>query len=191
VSRPLNLASRPFRNERLPTLLLAIGCVLLLGLSVRHAVAARDLLPARTAGVDGELVALEDEVARLRSEAAELRTRSASTEALQEWAVLRDLVDRRAFSWSALLGHLEPVVPANIRLVSIAPAAARGRLEVSVSAIGRSVQDGLDFLEALQQSPHFEAPFLSSVTEASAGIDFAFTMDYVPEPAPAASGDGQ
>ena len=191
MSRPLNLASRPFRNERLPTLLLAIGCVLLLGLSVRHALAARDLLPARTAGVDGELVAIEDEVARLRSEAAELRTRSASTEALQEWAVLRDLVDRRAFSWSALLGHLEPVVPANIRLVSIAPATARGRLEVSVSAIGRSVQDGLDFLEALQQSPHFEASFLSSVTEANTGIDFAFTTNYVPEPELAASGESQ
>jgi Tfp pilus assembly protein PilN len=163
--------------------------VLLLGLSVRHALAARDLLPARTAGVDGELVALEDEVARLRSEAAELRTRSASTEALQEWAVLRDLVDRRAFSWSALLGHLEPVVPANIRLLSIAPATARGQLEVSVSAVGRSVGDGLEFLEAMQQSPHFEAPFLTSVSEASAGVDFAYTVDYVPDPA--ASGGGQ
>ena len=98
MSRPLNLASRPFRNERLPTVLLAVGCVALLGLGVRHALAARDLLPERTAGVDGELVALEEEVARLRSEAARLRTRSASTEALREWAVVRDLVDRRAFS---------------------------------------------------------------------------------------------
>ncbi len=189
MSRPLNLASRPFRNERLPTVLLAIGCVALLGLGVRHALAARDLLPERTAGVDGELVALEEEVARLRSEAARLRTRSASTEALREWAVVRDLVDRRAFSWSALLGHLEQVVPADIRLLSIAPAGTEGRLEVEVSAIGRSVEDGLEFLEALQQSERFDAPFLTSVTETSDGIDFAYTMVYVPGSPPA--GDGE
>jgi Tfp pilus assembly protein PilN len=190
VSRPLNLASRPFRNERLPTLLLAVGCVALLGLTVRHALAARDLLPARTASVDGELVALEDEVARLRSEAAQLRTRSASNEALGEWAVLRDLVDRRAFSWSALMGHLELVVPQNIRLLSIAPSTTRGgEPELGVIAIGRSVEDGLKFLQALQQSAHFEAPFLTSVAERSEGIDFSYTMSYVPGPAP--SGEAQ
>ena len=189
MSRPLNLASRPFRNERLPTLLLAVGCVALLGLTVRHALAARDLLPARTASVDGELVSLEDEVARLRSEAAQLRTRSASNEALREWAVLRDLVDRRAFSWSALMGHLELVVPPNIRLLSIAPTTTRGERELGVTAIGRSVEDGLKFLQELQRSVHFEAPFLTSVAERSEGIDFAYTMSYVPEPAP--SGEAQ
>lgn len=176
--RPLNLASRPLRNERLPTLLLLVALVALVGLSVRHAVAARDLLPERTATVDGELVALEEEVARLRGEAARLGTRTAPVETLQEWAVVRDLVDQRAFSWSALMGHLEEVVPPNIRLVSIAPAVTQGRLEVEMSAVGRAVEDGLAFLKALQESPRFDAPFLTSVTEASEGIDFSYTLNY-------------
>ena len=180
MRRPLNLARRPFRNERLPTLVLLIGLVVLLGLSVRHALAARDLLPERTSGVDGELVALEQEVARLRTDAARLRTRSASDEALREWAVIRDLVDRRAFSWSELLGRLEEVVPPGIRLVSIAPAGADGEIEVAVTAVGESVEDGLELLQALQKGPEFKGPFLSSVSEASEGIDFAYTMVYVP-----------
>jgi Tfp pilus assembly protein PilN len=187
VRRPLNLARQPFRNERLPTLVLLLGCAVLLGLSVRHAVAARDLLPERTAGVDGELVALEQEVARLRTEAARLRTRSASEQALREWAVIRDLVDRRAFSWSELLGRLEEVVPAGIRLVSIAPTGTDGEVEVAVTAVGEAVEDGLEFLEALQKGEEFREPFLSSVAEASEGIGFSYTMIYVP--AATASGE--
>jgi Tfp pilus assembly protein PilN len=186
VKRPLNLARHPFRNERLPTLLFLLGCAVLLGLSVRHAVAARDLLPERTAGVDGELVTLEQEVARLRSEAESLRTRSASEQALREWAVIRDLVDRRAFSWSELLGRLEGVVPAGIRLVSIAPSGAHGEIEVAVGAVGEAVEDGLEFLKALQKGREFKEPFLSSVSEGAEGIDFSYTMIY--EPGPRASG---
>jgi Tfp pilus assembly protein PilN len=179
VRRPLNLARQPFRNERLPTLVLLLGCAVLLGLSVRHAVSARDLLPERTAGVDGELVALEQEVARLRTDAARLRTASASEQALREWAVIRDLVDRRAFSWSELLGHLEEVVPAGIRLISIAPGGTGGEIEVAVGAVGEAVEDGLEFLRALQTGEEFEEPFLSSVSEGREGIDFAYTMIYV------------
>ncbi len=68
VTRPLNLARRPFRNERLPTLLLVLGCVVLLAVSVRHAFAVRGLLPERTAAIDGELVEVEQEVGALRRE---------------------------------------------------------------------------------------------------------------------------
>ena len=185
---PLNLARRPFRNERLPTLLLLLGCVVLLGLSVRHALAARDLLPARTSGVDGELVALEGEVARLGAESSRLRTRGAPAEALREWAVVRDLVDRRAFSWSELLGHLEEVVPADVRLLSITPIGSEGQIEVSVRAVGRTVEDGLELLQALQDREEFREPFLTSVGDTNQGIDLSYTMSYGPA-LPASGGE--
>jgi len=188
VRRPLNLARRPFRNERLPTLVLLLGCVVLLGLSVRHALAARDLLPERTSGVDGELVALEAEVTRLRAETDRLRTGGAPAEALPEWAVVRDLVDRRAFSWSELLGHLEEIVPADVRLVSIAPEGSGGQIDVRVRAIGRTVEDGLELLQALQDREEFREPFLTSVLESNQGIDLSYTMSYAPGP-PASGGE--
>jgi Tfp pilus assembly protein PilN len=183
VKRPLNLARRPFRNERLPTLVLLVACVLLLGLSVRHALAGLDLLPERTAEVDGELVALEEEVTQLRAEFDQLRTREAAPQAIKEWGVVRDLVDRRAFSWSELLGRLEAVVPAGVRLLSIAPESSREGIAVTIRAVGRTVEDGLEFLQALQDGKDFRDPFLTSVGESNRGIDLEYTMTYAPRPA--------
>ena len=131
MSRPLNLARQPFRNERLPTTLLAIGCLVLLGVSVRHAFAVRDLLPERTSAIDGEVVQVEKEVEQLRSESERLQRTSASLEARREWAAVRALVDRRAFSWTTLMAALEETVPPNIRLLSIAPRDDEGQVERS------------------------------------------------------------
>jgi hypothetical protein len=74
MRRPLNLASRPFRNEALPALLFAVGCVLLLVLSLLHGVAVRRLLPGRTTGLHSEVAALEKEVAAAWSRSCRLRS---------------------------------------------------------------------------------------------------------------------
>ncbi len=183
MSQPLNLARRPLRNERLPTLLLTLGIVALLAGSVRHALTARDLLPERTAAVDGELVSLEEEVAQLRRESAELKGRSASPDQLEEWAAVRMLVDRRSFSWSALLGSLEEIMPAGVRLVAIAPSGKGQKTELSLRAVGRSVAAGHELLDVLQDSPEFQEPFLESVGETEDGVELQFTVGYAPVPA--------
>lgn len=180
MRRPFNLAQRPFRNERLPTLVLGAACLALLAVTVRHVLAAWALLPEKTASVDGELVALEQEIARLRSESAELRRRTAPTEALREWAAVRELVDRRAFSWSALLGCLEDTMPPGIRLRSIAPGVKHGQLEVQLLATGRTVDDGLEFLDALRERGEFEDAFFTNVSEGREGIEIPYTMRYAP-----------
>jgi Tfp pilus assembly protein PilN len=183
VSRPLNLARRPLRNERLPTLLLSAGCVVLLLVSGYHGLVARDLLPERTAAVDGELVSLEEERARLRRESAELAGHTASPQQVEEWAALRALVDRRTFSWSALFGSLEEIMPPGVRLVSVVPAGEEGRIELTLSAVCRTVADGHEFLDVLQQSRQFEEPFPESVGETGEGVEFNITVGYVPGPA--------
>ncbi len=185
MSRPLNLARQPLRNERLPTLLLATGCAALLALTVHHAFIARDLLPQRTAAVDGELVSLEAERARLRRESANLSGRSASPDQLQEWAAVRSLVDRRAFSWSALFGSLEEVMPPDVRLSSIVPTGEKGRIDLALRAVGRDVAAGHEFLDVLQESAEFREPFLESVGESDDGVEFEFTVGYVPRAAAA------
>ena len=67
VSAPLNLARRPFRNERLPTLVLAAACLALAVATVRHALVARDLAPGRARDVASEVVAMEKEIGTLRA----------------------------------------------------------------------------------------------------------------------------
>jgi Tfp pilus assembly protein PilN len=180
VNAPLNLARRPFTNERLPTLLLSIGCALLLAASVRHGIEAWRLAPAHTAAVDGEVVALEQEVAGLRERSRALRGGSTPDSTLREWAAVARLVDRRAFSWSALLASLEETMPPGVRLRSIAPGETEGAFEVQLGAVARTVEDALAFLAALRERPEFEGAFLNSVSDGRDGVDAAYTMRYRP-----------
>jgi Tfp pilus assembly protein PilN len=177
---PLNLAARPFRNERLPTLILALGLLLLAGLSVRHVLAARDLAPGRGSDVEREVAELERETARLREASRELSRLLPETTAVKEWDKVRELVDRRAFSWTALFAALEEVVPPGIRLVSIAPEEADGGMRLAVLARGGSAEDGLAFLEALQQRADFQGAFLTSASDGADGSDFSYLVRYVP-----------
>jgi Tfp pilus assembly protein PilN len=180
VRAPLNLARRPFRNERLPTLLLAAGCLALAAATVRHAVVALDLLPGRARDVESEVVALEAEIASLRAESAELRRPEASTDALREWAAVKVLVDRRAFSWTGVFAALEEALPAGVRLVSVAPEVAPEGTTLALTAVGRAGEDALRLLESLQAHPDFQEAFLNGWTEGREGIDISCTVRYAP-----------
>jgi Tfp pilus assembly protein PilN len=180
VSAPLNLARRPFRNERLPTLLLGLGCLALVAVTVRHALAARDLLPGRTRQVEAELVELETELDSLRGEAAELRRLTAPREAVQEWTVVKGLVDRRAFSWTGLFEALEKALPPGVRLVSVAPQDAPRGMELSLSAAARTAEDALALFKSLQQSQDFDGVLPEKVGESREGVEVSCTVRYAP-----------
>jgi Tfp pilus assembly protein PilN len=180
VSAPLNLAREPFRNERLPTLALALGCAVLLGVTARHALLARDLLPGRVGHVEKRLVGLEQEIETLGNESAELRRLSAPAPRLKEWLVVKGLVDRRAFSWTGLFAALEKVLPPGVRLLSVAPQPGDGPIELTLIASGRTVEDALALLKALQANPDFQGAFPNGVTEGKDGVDINCTVRYAP-----------
>ncbi len=177
--RPVNLARNPFRNQRLPNLLFALAWIVLLGVTAAHALAVRRLLPARTSARQREVAALEAESARLRAEAARARTERVDPAALARWTVVKDLVDRRALSWTALFARLEGVLPDGVRLVSIAPTLRRGDILLDVSAEVRSPDEGWDFVQRLEQRPEFSSVYPTS--EGGLGA-FHYTMRYRPGP---------
>jgi Tfp pilus assembly protein PilN len=187
VSAPLNLARRPFRNERLPTLALAAGCVGLALATAGHALVARDLAPRRSRDVASEVVAVEKEIEKLRTESAELRKVSAPPEKIKEWTAVKRLVDRRMFSWTGLFAALEEALPPGVRLVSVSPGEERGQTELRLTAVGRSNEDALALLESLQAHPQFEAAFLNGWTEGREGFDISCTVRYAPRARAAAS----
>jgi Tfp pilus assembly protein PilN len=186
VSAPLNLARRPFRNERLPTLIVGVCCVLLALLTARHLLDARELLPGRALDVEGEAVALEGKVEALRAELGELRRLSAPKEALAEWASVKELVDRRAFSWTSLFAALEQTLPPGVRLTSVSPGAQSGQMTIEIMAAGRSVEDALALLRALQARPDFTQAFLTSVSDKAEGVEMQCSVVYL-----GAAGGGQ
>jgi len=181
VSAPLNLARRPFRNERLPTLVLAVSCAALAGGTARHVLLARDLLPGRARDVESRVVALETDIATLRAESAELLRLDASPEALKEWAAIEGLVDRRAFSWTGLFAALEGALPPGVKLVSVSPQTKAGRTDLSLAAVGRRTEDALALLQSLQAHEGFEGAFLNGWTEGPDGIDISCTVRYAPK----------
>ncbi len=182
---PLNLARRPFRNERLPTIVLAVACVLLALLTVRHAFLARSLLPGGSGDAQALLAKLEGRLGAMRRESLELRQATASADKVKEWQVVRQIVDRRAFSWTALLAALERALPPGVRLRSVAPVVRSGRIEISLTATGRSVEDALALPTALQAQGQFEGAFLDNYGERSGEVDISCKVRYVGGSVPA------
>ncbi|HEY7513799.1 MAG TPA: PilN domain-containing protein [Vicinamibacteria bacterium] len=180
----LNLASRPFRNERLPAALLALAAVVLGLVTLRHAFVLKDLLPGRVSALDKEALDLEQELAQLRDEEARLQGPRPDPERLNQWKALRGLVDQRAFSWTTLLASLEEVLPQGVKLVSIAPLVKDGRVTLDVSAVARRFEDRHQMLRALDESPEFEDVFLRTAGESERGEEFTCTTRYLPGVAP-------
>jgi len=188
--RPLNLATQPFRNERLSVLALAVAGLAVLALTVQHALLFRELLPGRTSATRSEASALEAESARLRAEARAARTSRAEPAGLAEWGLIKDLVDRRAFSWTLLFAHLESVLPDGVHLTSIGPSVRKGELLLDVLAVARTPEDAREFVRRLEGREEFDDVYLRE--EGDRG-EVRFTMKYRPSlsrtppaPAPAA-----
>jgi hypothetical protein len=180
--RPLNFASQPFRNETLPAVLFAAASVILFAVTVRHAFVLRGLRPAQTSKLHREVSALETELERLRAEGRSLTaTKPPDKQVIAEWNVLKDLVDRRTFSWTGLFARLERVLPRDVRLVSIAPNVEHGEVLLEISAVARPPQAGLGLVGLLEARSEFEDVYPVSVADQEGGTaEFRYTMRYLP-----------
>jgi Tfp pilus assembly protein PilN len=190
----LNLASRPFRNERLPATLFAGAALLLGAFTIAHALALRDLLSDKSTTLHREVAALDDELARLRTRADALRGPAPDPNQIAQWALVKSLVDKRTFSWTELFSSLEEALPPGVRLQSVTPKLSRGRIEIDLKAIAQTTDDGLNLVETLEQRPEFVDVYPQKVPESSESGEFSYTMTYLPgaavhRAAPAAAGD--
>jgi hypothetical protein len=174
--RSLNLAAHPFRNERLGEALFAVAAILLLAVTAWHALVIRDLLPARTSALHREVAALQAELSSLRTEAANQRTEAPAPPVLAEWSLVKDLVDRRAFSWTGLFASLEEVIPEDVRLTQITPAVKKGELQLDLAALVRTPAAGWEFVRALEDSDEFYDVYPKSESDR----EFRYVIRYRP-----------
>ncbi len=183
MNGPLNLATRPFRNERLPRLLLGLAWAAALALSVVHVLAARQLLPEQTSARFEEAERLDGKLRRMTT-----RTSSSAPQAdpqqLRLWAALRELVDRRAFSWTGLLARLEQVTPTGVRVVSLAPKQTSTHLEIDLVFVARTQEDSLELLRALEARPEFSEVYPLNVEDADGVRKVRCRMAYDPSAQP-------
>jgi len=186
--RALNLASQPFRNRRLPILLSLLVALGAIGTTLPHAVALTRVLPSQLDQTETTNRALESQIARIEQGKGKLRELKPTDDQRKEWAVLRDLVDRRVFRWSVLLRQLNAVLPSDVRLTSIQPEFAKGVVTVRASATSdaRGSESLPGLVRRLEEQPEFENVVPISFTDTPDGDVLELSMRYL-EPSPAAA----
>lgn len=187
MRRPANLASRPFRNERLPAVLLGTALFTLLLLTAEHARVVRRLLPDATSSRHAEVAALEGEVARLRSDGVLLRVPGPDRATLTRWIAVKEMVDRRTFAWTGLLARLEKTLPPGVRLAAVRPSWEKGAVRLGLQAVAHTSDDGFELVKTLEDQPDFDEvyPVSKSAPDSTDGdYQFELTMLYLPGQAP-------
>lgn len=153
----MNLATRPFYNDRGVHLILAGICLaaaIALGSGAGRLVDLSRTKRALTAQAE----AAEREAAAVLARAAG-HERDASGEALASLdGAAREvgrLIERRLFSWSAFLHVIERTLPPAVMLTAVRPEADERGTFVNLEVIGRTLADIEDFIRRLERSGAF------------------------------------
>lgn len=153
-----NLATRPFYNERLVFVVLALAVLAVAGITVFNVASWAGLsrrqgeLVAQVGGAETRARELQQEALRLRGSLNPKELEQVSEEAREANA----LIDRRTFSWTTLFSRFEATLPAELRILSVSPKLdEEGRMAVTVVVVGRRAEDVDAFVENLEQTRAF------------------------------------
>ena len=154
-----NLSTRPFYNERAVHLLLALGAVLVLGFTIVNMRRVVSLSRENTDLV--RRAGIEESDARKRRAAAEHTRQSLDPKAIETVSAsareANAIIDRRLFSWTELFNYFETTLPDDVRITSVRPLADRsGNVKISLTVIGRRVEDVNRFMDALEATQAFK-----------------------------------
>jgi len=152
-----NLSTRPFYNERLVTVaiaVVAVGALLLAGYDAKRLVD----LSSRRSAARVKVEVNSREAARIR-EQAEVLQRGVDRPTLMSLAAwtreANALIDQRTFSWTGLFGQLETTLPLDVRLLSISPRVEKGTTHLSLAIVLRNLDDVDVFIDNLMQTGAF------------------------------------
>lgn len=153
-----NLATRPFDAER--------GVRGWLGLAILVVLAATALNTWSALHYARSDTELKSQAARDEARAGALRTSTAALRATADSAdaraaivdreMARELIARRAFSWTGLFSLFESTLPADVRITAVRPRQRTGdRTALEISIVARSVDDVGRFLQNLESTGAF------------------------------------
>jgi hypothetical protein len=185
-----NLSTRPFYNERLVHLALALVGVIVAVITVLNIVKVVQLSRQNTtltARIRDDRTAAEDfgrraRKTRLDIDQKELKVVVASAQEANE------LIDSRTFSWTGFFNHIEGTLPPDVMLVSVRPVIAQGKTVITMGVRARRSPDIDEFIEKLESTGAFEDIYPMQQTSREDGlIDAPIQAVYapVPEPPPA------
>ena len=153
-----NLSTRPFYNERIVHLVLGIVAALVLALTVVNVVKVVRLSRQNTE-FSAEISRDQGEANRLKSEAAKIRQGIDQNELKLVVAAAREantLIERRTFSWTAFFNWIEQTLPPDVMLAAVRPSFDEEGTHVSMTVLGRRMEDIDEFMEKLEATGAFE-----------------------------------
>ena len=206
----INLASRPFLNDRpvarVTAALWVLGALLALaaGWSFWSYFAGREDQREELASIEESMEREREAIAGLSRELAAIPLDNQN----QRVRYLNQRIAERAFSWSLLFDRVAEILPADVRLLSLAPRVESGedgggrrrgaaaaadrapgeRVFLQVQAVARRPEAMLELIDAMFASDAFERPNLAR--ENREGGETQFTLSVVYLPAAAAGDDG-
>jgi hypothetical protein len=176
---PLNLATRPVRNERLPALLFLLAAFALLLVTLQHGVIVYRLRPGGSRALHEEVARLREESKKLTDEASELRGVTVAAKDRAEWATLKALVDRRTFWWSKLLELLEDMLPREVRIVAVTPRIAERQRYLDFIVRVTDHDAGFRFEQALRKRPEFDDVVIKLIEGEGSEVEFQISLRYL------------
>jgi Tfp pilus assembly protein PilN len=187
-----NLSTRPFYNEpavRFWLLVAALAIVVATALNASAGLRYRrgDNQLAKQADADEARTAdLRQQASKLRGSVDPRRIDAAAAAARQA----NELIDRRTFSWTELLNHLETTLPDEAHIVAIRPKVDRAKgIILTLHILARDVDDVNQFMENLEKTGAFKNPRPTTERFNEQGLfESQLEAGYIPEtaaPAPA------
>ena len=184
----INLASRPYQDEarfyRQWGTALALMLVLtgfLVYASAKHYVNSRDEWgSARKA--EAKLAALRKEEAQARQILAQPGNRGTRDRSY----FLNTAILRKSFSWTRLMEDMEKVMPAGLRVVSIAPIVDQhNRFVLKLQVQGERRDTAIQLLRNMERSQHFRSTQLNTETHSEgkggeSGVKSEIRTAYLP-----------
>jgi hypothetical protein len=152
-----NLSTRPFYNERLVGLVIAIAAVAGIALTIFNVTttmrlsAERNVQQLEQSRVDAEAEKSRTAATTLQSSLDRsnlLMLAAATTEA-------NSLIEQRTFSWTAFFSMVEKTLPLDARLISVAPRIERGVFMIVMSVNVKRPDDLEEFMHALNATGTF------------------------------------
>jgi type IV pilus assembly protein PilN len=153
----INLASKPFVNQRKFSLILAALLAVLLASSAWN-ISKYNVIHAYKMADSAEIAAYRARLAEMDRESLQLRQRLQRPEIaefLEKADYLNQLIDQRTFSWTQLLNELETLTPASVQIASLHPKVEAGAIQIEMVANARTDQDAILFVGNLESSGSF------------------------------------
>jgi hypothetical protein len=189
-----NLSTRPFYNERLVHLALALIALIVLVLTVLNVVKVVQLSRQNTvqsAKMRDDRTAADDYTRKARA------TRQGINQDELKLVVAaakeaNTLIDSRTFSWTEFFNYVEEALPPDVMLASVRPVISDLGTKVTMNVVAKRTDDIQEFMDKLEMTGAFENILPRQQAFNDEGLpQTSIEADYVPQnadvqpPAPA------